>query len=334
MKYEDIIKELKSGVYKPVYFLQGEEGYFLDKISDFIAKNVLGESERDFNQTILYGKDVSMQDIISTAKRYPMMSEYQVVIIKEAQHLSRTIDQLAAYIANPLASTILVFNYKYKKLDKRKKIGKLLAANTVFFTSDKVKEYKLADWIVGFCKSQGLEIKPKASHLLGEYLGNDLSKITNTIEKLKVILEGETVIDEDVIQNNVGISKDFNMFELSNALADKNVYKSNLIVNHFAQNPKNYPFPATLGTLYNYYTKLVKYHFYAPNSSENELARILGVNAYFIKDYRVASRNYTKAKLARIFGYLKDYDLRSKGVGNVSIPDGELLKELVFKILH
>ena len=334
MNYEDIIKELKSGVYKPVYFLQGDEGYFLDKISDFIAKNVLEESERDFNQTILYGKDVSMQEIISTAKRYPMMSKYQVVIIKEAQHLSRAIDQLEAYVTNPLASTILVFNYKYKKVDKRKKIGKVLASNTVFFTADKVKEYKLADWIVGFCKSQGLQIKPKASHLMGEYLGNDLSKIANTIEKLKVILEGETVIDENVIQKNVGISKDFNMFELSNALAEKNVYKSNLIANHFAQNPKNYPFIVTLGALYSYYTKLMKYHFYAPNSSENELARILGIHAYFLKDYRVAARNYTKAKLARIFGYLKDYDLRSKGVGNVSISDGELLKELVFKILH
>jgi len=262
------------------------------------------------------------------------MSKYQVVIIKEAQHLSRTIDQLEAYVTNPLASTILVFNYKYKKVDKRKKIGKILASNTVFFTADKVKEYKLADWIVGFCKSQGLQIKPKASHLMGEYLGNDLSKIANTIEKLKVILEGETVIDEEVIQKNVGISKDFNMFELNNALAEKNVYKSNLIVNHFAQNPKNYPFPVTLGALYSYYTKLMKYHFYAPNSSENELARILGIHAYFLKDYRVAARNYTKAKLARIFGYLKDYDLRSKGVGNVSISDGELLKELVFKILH
>ena len=334
MKYEEIIKELKSGVYKPIYFLQGDEGYFLDKISDYIAKNVLEESERDFNQTVLYGKDVSMQDVISTAKRYPMMSQYQVVIVKEAQHLSRTIDQLEAYVTNPLASTILVFNYKYKTIDKRKKIGKLLAKNTVFYTAEKIKEYKLADWIVGFCKSQGLLIKPKASHLMGEYLGNDLSKIANTIEKLKVILEGETVIDEEVIQKNVGISKDFNLFELSNALAEKNVYKSNLIANHFAQNPKNYPFPVTLSALYNYYTKLMKYHFYAPTVSENELAGIIGVHPYFLKDYRVAARNYTKGKLARIFGYLKDYDLRSKGVGNVSISDGELLKELVFKILH
>ena len=334
MKYEEIIKDLKSGVYKPVYFLQGDEGYFLDKISDFIAENVLEASERDFNQTILYGKDVSIQDVISEAKRYPMMSQYQVVIVKEAQHLSRTIDQLEAYVTNPLASTVLVFNYKYKTIDKRKKIGKLLAKHTEFYTAEKIKDYKLADWIVGFCKSQGLQIKPKASHLMGEYLGNDLSKIANTIEKLKVILEGETVIDEDVIQKNVGISKDFNMFELSNALAEKNVYKSNFIVNHFAQNPKNYPFPVTLGTLYNYFTKLMKYHFYAPKSSEKELAVILGVHPYFLKDYRVAAQNYTKAKLARIFGYLKDYDLRSKGVGNVSISDGELLKELVFKILH
>lgn len=334
MEYNKILEDLKAGNYKPVYFLQGEEGYFIDQITDYIENNVLDESERDFNQSVLYGKDVSMQDIIGTAKRFPMMAPYQVVIVKEAQHLIRTIDQIEPYLNNPSPTTILVFNYKYKKLDGRKPLGKLLKKKGMLFTSDKIKDYKLPDWIVGYCKNQGLSIKPKASHLLSEFLGTDLSKVANTIEKLKVILSGETVIDEDVIQKNVGISKEFNLFELSNALAEKNVYKSNLIINHFAQNPKNYPLPVTLSALYNYYTKLMKFHFYAPNISEKELAAIIGVHPFFLKDYKVAARNYTKNKLARIFGYLRDYDLQSKGVNNVNANHGELLKELVFKILH
>lgn len=334
MEYKALIEELKNGKFKPVYFLQGDEGYFIDKITEQIEKNVLDESERDFNQSILYGKDVALLDILSSAKRFPMMAPYQVIIVKEAQHLSRTIEQLEAYIHNPTPTTILVFNYKYKKLDGRKPLGKLLKKNGMLFTSEKIKDYKLADWIVGYCKSDGLIIKPKASHLLGEFLGNDLSRVANTIEKLKVILEGDTVIDEDVIQKNVGISKEFNLFELNNALAEKNIYKSNLIVNHFSQNPKNYPLVVTLSSLYNYFTKLMKYHFYAPNISENELAAIIGVHPFFLKDYKVAARNYTKNKLARIFGYLREYDLQSKGVNNLNTKDGELLKELVFKILH
>ncbi len=334
MTYEEILSDLKKGNYKPIYFLQGEEGYAIDKITDYIAENVLDESERDFNQTVFYGRDVNILDLISAAKRFPMMAQHQVIIVKEAQDLSRTIDKLEDYAKNPMESTILVINYKYKKLDGRKPLSKLLKKEQILFTSDKIKDYKLPDWIVAYCKEKGLSISPKASILMSEYLGNDLSKIANTIEKLLVVLDGDTVIDEKVIQRNVGISKDFNLFELNNALAEKNVYKSNLIVNHFAQNPKSHPLVVTLSSLYNYFTKLMKYHFYAPNVGERELAGIIGVHPFFLKDYKIAARNYTKGKLARIFGYLREYDLQAKGVNNVSANDGELLKELVFKILH
>ena len=185
MEYKQILEDLKNKKYKPVYFLQGEEGYFIDKITEYIEDNVLDESEKDFNQSVVYGKDISIQDIASNAKRFPMMAPYQVVVVKEAQHLSRTIDQLETYVHNPTPTTILVINYKYKKLDGRKPLGKLLKKQGMLFTSEKIKDYKLPDWIVGFCRSQGLNIKPKASHLLSEFLGNDLSKVSNTIEKLK-----------------------------------------------------------------------------------------------------------------------------------------------------
>ncbi len=334
MKYEDILKDLKQKRYKPVYFLQGDEPYFIDKITDYIANNVLDESERDFNQTVLYGRDTSITDIINTAKRFPMMSEYQVVIVKEAQALSRNIESLGDYLKQVVPTTILVIDYKYKKLDGRKALAKALKKEGYLFTSDKIKDYKLPDWIIAYCKSQQLEITPKTAMKLGEYLGNDLNKIVNTIEKLKVVMSGETEITDTLIEKNVGISKEYNTFELNNALGNKDVYKANLIANHFGQNPKNYPLVVTLGVIYGYFTKLIKYHQYAGKMSDRDLAQKIGVHPFILKEYQKAARNYTMNKIARIFGYLRQYDLASKGVGNVSTTDGELLKELIYKILH
>jgi len=334
MTYQEVLKELKQKIYKPIYFLQGEEAYFIDKISDYIQNNVLDESERDFNQTIVYGRDTTVQDIVNMAKRYPMMSEYQVIIVKEAQDLSRSIEKLADYLEQITPTTILVFNYKYKKLDGRKALGKTLKKKGYLFTSDKVKDYKLADWIIGYCKSESLEINPKAAILLSDYLGNDLSKIANTLEKLKVVMEGDTEVTEELIRKNVGISKEYNTFELNNALGNKDIRKANLIANHFGQNPKNYPLVVTLGVIYGYFTKVIKYHQYARKMGDRELAQKIGVHPFILKEYQKAASNYSMNKIARIFGYLRQYDLASKGVGNASTTDGELLKELVYKILH
>ncbi len=334
MKYEEILKDLKQKKYKPVYFLQGDEPYFIDKITDYIANHVLDESERDFNQTVLYGRDTTITDIINTAKRYPMMSEYQVVIVKEAQALSRNIESLSDYLKQVVPTTILVIDYKYKKLDGRKALAKILKKQGYLFTSDKIKDYNLPDWIIAYCKSQQLVITPKTAMKLGEYLGNDLNKIVNTIEKLKVVMSGETEITDTLIEKNVGISKEYNTFELNNALGNKDVYKANLIANHFGQNPKNYPLVVTLGVVYGYFTKLIKYHQYAGKMSDRDLAQKIGVHPFILKEYQKAARNYTMNKIARIFGYLRQYDLASKGVGNVSTTEGELLKELIYKILH
>lgn len=334
MSAEAILSDLKQKKYKPIYFLQGEEGYFIDQITDYIEENVLDESEKDFNQSVLYGRDVKIDEIVSTAKRFPMMAEHQVVIVKEAQHLSREIEKLADYANNPQPSTILVINYKYKKLDGRKGLAKVIKSQHELFNSDKVKDWKLADWIADYGKSHGLSIDPKASHLLAEYLGNDLSKIVNVIEKLKIALNGQIVVDTEVVSKNVGISKDFNVFELQSALAQKNVFKANLIARHFAQNPKNHPLVVTVSSLYNYFVKVMKYHYFAPNVSEKELAATIGVHPFFLKEYNQAARNYSMNKLAKIFSYLKETDLKSKGVDNASASNEDLLKELIFKILH
>lgn len=334
MSAEAILSDLKQKKYKPIYFLQGEEGYFIDQITDYIEENVLDENEKDFNQSVLYGRDVKIDEIVSTAKRFPMMAEHQVVIVKEAQHLSREIEKLADYANNPQPSTILVINYKYKKLDGRKGLAKVIKSQHELFNSDKVKDWKLADWIADYGKSHGLSIDPKASHLLAEYLGNDLSKIVNVIEKLKIALNGQVVVDTEVVSKNVGISKDFNVFELQSALAQKNVFKANLIARHFAQNPKNHPLVVTVSSLYNYFVKVMKYHYFAPNVSEKELAATIGVHPFFLKEYNQAARNYSMNKLAKIFSYLKETDLKSKGVDNASASNEDLLKELIFKILH
>ncbi len=334
MTYQEVIKELQQKRYKPLYFLQGDEAYFIDKISNYIQKNVLSPSEIDFNQTVVYGRDTNIQDIINMSKRYPMMSDYQVIIVKEAQDLACSIEKLIDYLGQISPTTILVLNYKYKKLDGRKALGKTLKKKGYLFTSDKVKDYKLPDWIIGYCKSEHLSINPRVAHLLSEYLGNDLSKIANTLEKLKVVMDGDTEITEALIQKNVGISKEYNTFELNNALGEKDVYKANLIANHFGQNPKNYPLVVTLGVVYGYFTKLIKYHQYSGQVSDRDLAQKMGVHPFILKEYQKAARNYTMNKIARVFGYLREFDLASKGVGNVSTTDGELLKELVYKILH
>ncbi len=345
MDFNQIMSDLKKKVYKPVYFLMGDEPYFIDIISDYIENNVLDESEKEFNQSVLYGKDITAADVIGAAKRFPMMSEYQVVIVKEAQNIrdlvgkgdddSKSKDKakhpFAAYIENPLPSTILVICYKYKSVDKRTSVGKQLDKYTVLFESKKLYDNQVPDWINNYLRGKEYTVGPKASAMLTEYLGTSLSKISNELDKLMINLPPKSEITPEHIQTNIGISKDYNVFELQTAIGKKETLKANRIINYFAANDKDNPMVVTMSSLYGYFCKILTYHFL---TDKKTAATAVGVHHFFVKDYEIAARNYSPGKLKSIFGYLREYDLKSKGVDSGSATLGELLKELVFKILH
>jgi len=332
MTFDQIIDKLKNKIYYPVYFLSGEEAYYIDEISDYIEKNVLTETEKEFNQTIIYGRDTSVPAIISAAKRYPMMANYQVVIIKEAQDVQK-IEELDHYVEKPLQSTLLVINYKYKKIDKRKTFSKLVEKKGVLFESKKLYDNQVPDWINNFAGQRGYRITPKATAMLSEYLGTDLSKIVNEISKLILNIPAKAEINESLVEQNIGISKDFNIFELQNAIGTRNIVKANQIANYFAASPKENPLVKTILMLFSYFTKLLIYH-QLTDKSRNNVASALSVSPLFVRDYEIAGRNYNQKKLAAIISLLREYDLKSKGVNNVSTAEGELLRELLFKILH
>ncbi|PYF69431.1 DNA polymerase III subunit delta [Pedobacter nutrimenti] len=341
MTAADIIKDLKAKKFKPVYLLHGEEPYYIDQIIDYMEEHVLNEMEKGFNQTVLYGKDTDMATIMNAAKRYPMMSDYQLIVVKEAQDLkwsketegsSKQAEFVQSYFDNPLASTILVLGYKYANFDKRKKLFKSISKSGLVFQSDPVRDYKLAQWIDELVKEKGYKIAPQASALMAEYLGADLSKIANEIEKLLLNITRETTIDTDLVQRNIGISKEYNVFELQKALAARDVLKCNQIVNYFADNPKANPMVMIMANLNSYFTKILKYH-YLPN--KNDAAKELGVNPYFVKDYEMAARTYHLNKTFDIISLLREYDLKSKGVDSTgNTTEGELLKELLFRMIH
>ncbi|MCZ4318712.1 DNA polymerase III subunit delta [Aequorivita viscosa] len=328
-KVKSIITDIKNGKTKPIYFLMGEEPYYIDGISKYIEENVLSEEEKGFNQMVLYGRDVSIDDIVSNAKRYPMMAEKQVVIVKEAQDLSRTIENLSSYAENPQPTTILVLCYKYKTLDKRKKLAKAVAKTGVLFESKKLYDNKVPDWIKRVLAGKGYTITPKAAQMLVEFLGNDLSKVNNELEKLQLILKPGEQITPQLIEENIGISKDFNNFELQNAIGEKDVKKAFAIIQYFSQNPKNNPLVVTVSLLYGFFTKLLKYHAL---SNKGDAAKVLGVHPYFIKDYQTAARNYPMKKVSAIIGAIREIDMKGKGVGATNLPQGDLLKELLVKI--
>jgi DNA polymerase-3 subunit delta len=328
-----ITKDIKAGNLKPIYFLMGEEPYYIDKLTEFIEQNVLEEHERDFNQSILYGRDVTMEDVIGTAKRFPMMADRQVVVVREAQELSRTIDKLETYAENPQPTTVLVFAYKYKTLDKRKKITKLLDKVGVVFESKKLYENQVGDWIKRVLSGQGYSIENKAVAMLVEFLGTDLSKINNELEKLKIILpKGHTFTPND-IEENIGFSKDFNNFELRKAIGEKNQVKAYQIIDYFSQNPKDNPLVVTTGLVFGFFSQLLQYHGLKDKSQANA-AKILKVNPYFVKDYEVAFRNYPMKKVSAIVAALRTLDVKSKGVGAASTSQHDLLKELLITIFN
>lgn len=328
-----IVNDIKSGNIKPIYFLMGEEPYYIDKLSDFIEEKVLTEEEKGFNQTVLYGRDVSIEDIISTAKRYPMMAERQVIIVKEAQDLVRTIDKLESYAENPMATTVLVFCYKYKTLDKRKKITKLLAKNGVVFESKKLYDNQVGDWIKRVLAGKKYQIEPKATAMLVEFLGTDLSKINNELEKLQIILPVGSTITPKHIEENIGFSKDFNVFELRKALGERNQLQAYTIAENFAQNPKDNPMVVTTSLVFGFFIQLLKYHGLKDKNPKN-VAAVIGINPFFMKEYDVALKNYPMKKVSQIVGALRDIDVKSKGVGANALSHSDLLKEMLYKIFN
>ena len=328
-----IVNDIKGGNIKPIYFLMGEEPYYIDKLSEYIEANVLSEEEKGFNQTVLYGRDVSIEDIVSTAKRYPMMADRQVVIVKEAQELSRTIDKIESYVENPMPSTVLVFCYKYKTLDKRKKVTKLLAKNGIVYESKKLYENQVGDWIKRVLAGKKYSIEPKANAMLVEFLGTDLSKINNELEKLQIILPKGSTITPHHIEENIGFSKDFNVFELRKAIGDRNQLRAYTIADNFAQNPKDNPIVMTTSLVFSFFVQLLKYHG-LKDKNPNNVAKVLGVNPFFLKDYDIALKNYPMRKVSQIVASLRDVDVKSKGVGANALPQSDLLREMLFKIFN
>jgi DNA polymerase-3 subunit delta len=328
-----IINDIKAGNIKPIYFLMGEEPYYIDRITDYLENNILTEDEKGFNQMVLYGRDTTVDDIVANAKRYPMMAERQVVIVKEAQELAKTIDKLESYAENPQPTTVLVMAYKYKTLDKRKKITKTLHKHGLVYESKKMYENQVGDWIKRVLKGRGYDIEPKAMMMLVEFLGNDLSRIANELTKLEIILPKGSTITPHHIEENIGFSKDFNVFEFRKAIGEKNQLKAYQIANYFAQNQKDNPLVMTTGLVFSFFSALLQYHGLKDKSPGN-VSKVLKISPYFIKDYDVALRNYPMRKVSAIVGTLRAIDVKSKGVGANALPQGDLLKEMLVGIFN
>ena len=329
---EKVMSDLKSKIYHPVYFFTGDEPYYIDRLTEYMMENVIAESEKAFNQSVIYGKDGDSSTVLNAVRRYPMMAAYQLVVLKEAQEL-KNFEDLVHYIDKPLKSTLFVINYKYKSLDKRKKIYKVIEQNAVVYESEKFYEDKIPGWISRYLAKRNYSAEPKAALLLTEFLGNDLSKISNELDKLIITAGDSRIITSGLIEQNIGISKDYNNFELQNALSRNDILKANLIINFFAENQKNNHITQTITNLYYFFSKILIYHTIPDKSSKN-IASQLKINPFFVKEYEIAARNYSYARVVQIVSYLREYDLKSKGFGNVSASPGDLLKELMFKILH
>lgn len=338
---EAVLKALRKQEFAPVYFLQGDEPYYIDKIADYIEENALNESERGFNQIVMYGKDADVSTILNNAKRYPMMSERQVVIVREAQDISdlgnkQGQQQMEAYLKNPMPSTILVFCYKYKNIDGRKALGKLLDKHAILVESKKMYDNQLPDWIARYVKDKGHQIEDKAVQMLADYIGNNLERLTNEIEKVLINYrqgDEEGKITPAIIQKYIGISKEYNVFELQKALAVKDVLKANRILKYFEANQKANPIIPIIALLFTFYTKLLLVH-QASDKSERGLAAVLKINPFFAREYKVASVNYPLPKVIRNIHHLRVADQYAKGIDNQVGADSQILKELVFKLMH
>lgn len=337
-KPETILQDLKKGTYSPIYFLQGEEPYYIDLLSDFVEKNAISEADKGFNQIIVYGKDTTMAAILGCAKRFPMMAARQVVIVKEAQELpdlknDKAQEMLLSYCQKPLPSTVLVFCHKHKKLDSRTKLAKNLEKMTVFVETKRLYDNQLPQWISTFFKEKKYGIDPKAAQLFCEHIGNDLNRMANEAEKLMLNVKEGSTINEDHISTYVGISKEYNTFELQDAIAQKNTLKAQKIVNYFAANPKDNPVIPVIANLFSYFSKILLLHQSSNKNDKNALSKVLGINPFFVEGYLQASRNYPAAKTVQVISYLRTADMQSKGIDS-NLSDSEILEELIFRIVH
>lgn len=335
---EEILQKLKSRQFAPVYFLQGEEPYYIDLITDYIEANVLSESEKGFNQVVMYGKDADMAQVMLQARRFPMMAERQVVIVKEAQNIQDMekepgSKQLEAYLQKPVPSTVLVLCYKHKLLDGRKALAKVLQKQAVFLTTKKLYENQVPGWVSGYVRSKGLQISSKATMLLSEYIGSDLSRLANEIDKVALNLQHQQMIDEKLVQENVGISKEYNIFELQSALIQRNALKAAQIIRYFESDPRNNPLIPMLSLLFSLFSKLLTLHL-LPDKSEAAIARSLGNRSFLAKEYLMAMGAFDIRRTVEVIHHIRVADLQSKGIDSPSLPDAEILRELVFKILH
>ena len=347
MEFEKILSDLKNKVYHPVYFLMGEEPYYIDAVSDFIEKNILDENEKEFNQTVLYGGETNILQVISEAKSFPMMSNYRVVIVKEAQNMKDLTPRasskgdgedekkhpLETYLEHPQKTTILVFCHKYKTIDMRTGFAKNLSKRAVVLKSEGLYDNQVPKWVENYLKEKKYSIDLRASQLLTEFLGNDLSKIANELEKLFLNIKPNSKITADDIQRYIGISKEYNNFELQDAIGKRDVLKANRIISNFASNPKDNPLVVTVATLAGYFTKVLMYQT-LKDKSQNNAASVLKVPPFFVKDYELAARNYPFNKALNIISILRQYDMKSKGFESSGADEGELMKEMLFKILH
>lgn len=335
MTFEDVIQQITNRQFKPIYFLHGEEPYYIDRIVDHAASTILGEGERDFNQTVFYAKDTQPMSVVDAALRLPMMSEYQVVIVKEAQEYNKATqwEQFERYLENPSNSTILIFAHKYKTIDKRSRFYKALGKKATVFESVGVKDYQLGAWIKDLLKSKKYAVTDKAVSLLAEFIGNDLARIANEVEKLAIVVPAGTQINEKHIEQHIGISKDYNIFELVNAVAERDIVKANKIIQYFGHNPKAAPLVVVLSNLHGLYQRLFKAHF-AQTDDPSKLASMLKVHPFVAKELVQNKRKHPAKVISRNFSILREYDLLGKGVGSAGIPEAELMKELVFKLLH
>lgn len=335
MDFNEITRNIKNKVYHKIYFLAGEEPYFIDEITSMLENTVLDETAKSFNQTIIYGNDVNEKQIIDTCRAYPLIPDnYQLIIVKEAQNL-KSPDDLIPYFNNPLETTILVIAYKHKKVDKRKIFYKTLnkAKNAAVFLSDKLRDYQIPKWIESELTKRGYSTSPMALMLMSEYLGTNLGTIINEINKLTISLKPGTKITEVEIENNIGISKDFNIFELERAMTNRDYLAAYRIIDYFESNPKDHPHIFNTSMLHNYFVKVIRYH-YLRNQNKNVIASELGVSPYFIDDYKKAAATFPLQKIKEIISLILDMDLKCKGIGTNDGTSYGYLREFVYKALN
>lgn len=333
--YEELCRDIAAKKFQPIYLLMGEEPFFIDQITDRLLENVLEESERDFNQMIFYGADTNATTIINAARRFPMMSKYQLIVVREAQ-LIRDIELLSHYAQHPLSSTVLVVDYKYKTLDRRRSLASTVEKNGILFESKKIPDYKMPGFITALLKQRSIGIEPKAAQMLSDFLGNDLNHLAKELDKLAIILAEKALkcVTPELVEQNIGISKEYNNFELIKALIAKDTLKANRIAQYFEKNPKSNPIQMTLPVLFNYFSNLL-ICYYTKDRSESGLMTALGLrSSYQVRDYQAGMRNFSAMKVFNIISEIRTTDARSKGVDNVSANDADLLKELLYKILH